>query len=323
MASHTNDTVVGVFRNSDDARSAIQALKEAGFREDEIGLASSRQEGFRDATNENLDADLEADDTYAASGAATGLAAGAGMGALWGLGILAGVLPAIGPAIAGGTLAAILSSAAAGAAAAGIAGALIGMGIPKDEAEFYESEVKAGRTVVSVNAGSRRSEAIAILQRFGGYDMSTRGDADFSTRDEYQSTDDARHLNKGNTIQARAEQLNVQKTPVEVGDVRVRKEVHTEHKSVDVPVMREEVVIERHPVSGRQASSEPLNEGQEIRIPVREEEVNIQKETVVTDEVSVGKRQVQDTKHVNENLRKESIKVDTEGNVNVRDERKR
>ena len=62
------------------------------------------------------------------------------MGALWGLGILAGIVPAIGPAIAGGTLAAILSSAAAGAATAGVAGALIGLGIPEDEAKRGEEK---------------------------------------------------------------------------------------------------------------------------------------------------------------------------------------
>jgi len=111
----------------------------------------------------------------------TGVAAGAGVGALWGMGILAGILPAIGPAIAGGTLAALLSSAAAGAAAAGVTGALIGMGIPKEEAEFYESELKSGRTIVTVNADGRRNEAQAILQRFGGYDISSRSSDDSVT----------------------------------------------------------------------------------------------------------------------------------------------
>jgi len=53
---------------------------------------------------------------------------------------------------AGGTLAAILASAAGGAAAAGIAGALVGLGIPEDEAKHYDSEFQAGRTIVTVKA---------------------------------------------------------------------------------------------------------------------------------------------------------------------------
>ena len=98
-----------------------------------------------------------------------GLAAGAGVGALWGLGILAGVIPGIGPAIAGGTLGVLLSSAAAGAATAGLAGALIGLGIPDEDASFYEGEFKAGRSIVTVKS-PRHTEACAILNRFGGYD---------------------------------------------------------------------------------------------------------------------------------------------------------
>ena len=39
-------------------------------------------------------------------------------------------------------------------------------------------------------------------------------------------------------------------------------------------------------------------EGEEIRIPVREEQVNVSKDAVVTEEVKVGKRVVQDTEHV-------------------------
>jgi len=54
---------------------------------------------------------------------------------------------------------------------------------------------------------------------------------------------------------------------------------------------------------------------------VREEQVKVEKQAVATEEVSVGKRRVQDTQHVDETLRKEQIKVDTEGNVNVRDRR--
>lgn len=169
MATRTHGTVIGVFQDHDQARNAIRALKDAGFPEDQIGVASSKHEGLQATRDDDV-----SEESYAGEGAITGVAAGAGLGALWGLGILAGALPAIGPAIAGGTLAVILSSAAAGAAAAGLTGALIGMGISKEEAEYYESEMKAGRTIVTVNAGTRRHEALAVMQQFGGYDMSSR-----------------------------------------------------------------------------------------------------------------------------------------------------
>jgi hypothetical protein len=161
-------TAVGVFHNRDQAQQAVNDLLRLGFREEDIGVAYRGEEtihGSHDVTTRGA---------HAAEGAGVGAATGAGIGALWGLGIMAGVLPAIGPAIAGGTLAAILSSAAAGAAAAGMAGALIGLGIPEEEAEYYESEFKSGRIVVTVRAESRYDEAAAVLRKYGGYDMKNR-----------------------------------------------------------------------------------------------------------------------------------------------------
>ena len=80
--------------------------------------------------------------------------------------LLAGLVPGIGPALAGGTLAALLSSAAAGAAAAGVAGALVGLGIPEKDATYYESEYRAGRTIVTVH-GPKSGAARAILDQHG------------------------------------------------------------------------------------------------------------------------------------------------------------
>jgi hypothetical protein len=75
--------------------------------------------------------------------------------------------------VAGGTLVAILASAGTGAAIAGLAGALIGLGVPEDEANYYEREFKAGRTLVTVESDRRYDEALSILRNSGGYDMST------------------------------------------------------------------------------------------------------------------------------------------------------
>lgn len=77
--------------------------------------------------------------------------------------------------------------------------------------------------------------------------------------------------------------------------------------------------IERRPVDGKAASGDAGRE--EIRIPVSEEQVNVQKQTVVKEEVTVGKRKVQDTKRVDADLKKEEIKVDTKGSANVRNKK--
>src|ERR687898_843652 len=117
--------------------------------------------------------------------------------------VLAGVIPIVGPAIAGGTLGIILSNAAAGAAAAGLAGALIGYGIPEEEAKYYHGEFEAGRTIVTVQADGRYDEAYAILKRYGAYDMATRGTAATATRTTHAAT-----AGGADTIQVKEERLH-------------------------------------------------------------------------------------------------------------------
>ena len=78
------------------------------------------------------------------------------------------LIPGVGPFIAGGLLATVLTGAGVGATAGGLIGGLTGMGLSEDEATHYEGEFKAGRPVVTVNAGDRYSEAADILDRSGG-----------------------------------------------------------------------------------------------------------------------------------------------------------
>src|SRR5688572_20922418 len=155
MARTQRETVVGVFESHSAADRAVDELRRAGFREDQIGFAA------RDGKTQKEGG------TYAGEGALAGVAAGAGIGGLIGLGVLSGVLPVIGPAIAAGTLGVILANAAAGAAIAGLAGTLIGWGVSEDDAKYYESEFTAGKTVVTVSADGRDAEARSILRRFG------------------------------------------------------------------------------------------------------------------------------------------------------------
>lgn len=171
MAMTDRATIVGVFFDRRNAQAAVTDLRNAGFSEEQLGVVSHDE-------NEHGAAIVEGD--AIATGAITGVAAGAGMGALWGMGIAAGLLPAIGPVIAGGTLAAILASAAAGAAAASLVGALVGMGISGDEAEYYDKEFRAGRTVITVHTDGRAEEARMILDRHGAYDY-------FSQRETIES----------------------------------------------------------------------------------------------------------------------------------------
>jgi hypothetical protein len=52
-----------------------------------------------------------------------------------------------------------------GGASGGILGALIGLTIPVEEARHCEQQLHSGRSVVTVHAGDRYEEAVAIMRR--------------------------------------------------------------------------------------------------------------------------------------------------------------
>ncbi|RHW41494.1 hypothetical protein D1B31_07160 [Neobacillus notoginsengisoli] len=142
--------IVGVYDNGDEAVRAIEDLKAQGYDRDAISVVA------RD--RDDIDEIHEETDTKAEEGLATGAATGGVLGGL--AGFLAGVgalaIPGVGPILAAGPIAATLTGAAVGAGAGGLAGALIGMGIPEDEANRYESDVKAGKILVLVDEDENR-----------------------------------------------------------------------------------------------------------------------------------------------------------------------
>jgi hypothetical protein len=168
--STQRSTVVAVFEDRYHADKAVTHLLNAGFRQDQIGVAMRHDEKANGARTAADSADTH---THVGSGAIAGVLTGLGLGTLAGLGVLAGVVPVVGPAIAAGTLGIIVSNAAAGAGIAGLVGALVGAGVPEHEAKYYDSEFEAGKTIVTVNAGPRYDDASSILRMAGGYDMST------------------------------------------------------------------------------------------------------------------------------------------------------
>lgn len=193
----------------------------------------------------------------------------------------------------------------------GIADSLENLGLPEQEANFYNREFEAGRTVVMVKTDDRQQEAYDILSRYSGYDFSTRSGQIGGTASATVSTEDEQR------IKLREEQLQVQKQQVETGEVRLRKDVVSEQKSIEVPVMHEEVYVERRPGSG-QPSDQEIGEGESYRIPVHEEQVTVEKQAVVREEVALGKHSVQETQRVTDTVRREEAHVEREGDVNIK-----
>ena len=111
-------------------------------------------------------------------------------------------------------------------------------------------------------------------------------------------------------LQLREERLNVGKERVQTGEASIRKEIITEHQRVDVPLQREELVIERRPVAGSTTAAGTIGEAETIRVPLSEERATVSKNTVVTEDVSIGKKVLTDTKTVDADVKKEQLKVD-------------
>jgi uncharacterized protein (TIGR02271 family) len=303
MAGVAGETVVGLFADLPAAERGIQTLKSAGFSEQQIGVAVRDKQQQQELT--------EGTGTQAAEGAASGALGGGVLGGV--VGLLAGmgalVIPGIGPIIAGGALASTLAGAGIGAAAGGIIGALAGMGVPDEDARHFERGFQQGGVLVTVEAGADTERArLALLAN--GADLGPAQDV--SSRMPVTATSEG-----PDRLQLREEQLDVEKERVQAGEVRLRKEVVTEQRNVEVPVTREEVVIERHAAAGNEPAEGAIGEGEEVRIPLMEEEVRVDKTPVVREEVSVRKRQVQDTEQVSETVRREEARIESRGDARV------
>jgi len=209
-----------------------------------------------------------------------------------------------------------------------------GMGIPNEEAQYYENEFQAGHRVVAVQANGREQEAMDILRTHGAYTYGTKrgtaasstaasalnttstADATRTTRSRKTRASDTPDTTEERVLRLREEQLNVSKQRVQSGEVDLRKEVVTEQKTVNVPVMHEEAFLERRAVTSTSANdTTPIGEGESIRVPLSEERVNVSKETVVTGEVSIGKRAVAETKQVTDTVRREEVRVEQQGDA--------
>ena len=118
------------------------------------------------------------------------------------------------------------------------------------------------------------------------------------------------------TVTAHEERLNVGTREEEVGRVRLRKYTTTEKETVEVPVSKEKLVVEREDVEGKVRKGgldETADGDRDEEIVLREERPVVEKETVERERVNVGKEKVTDTETVSDQLRTEHI--DVEGDV--------
>jgi len=115
------------------------------------------------------------------------------------------------------------------------------------------------------------------------------------------------------------EQVEATTHTEQVGEVRIHKDVVTEERQISVPVKREVVTVERVPVAAQRAWSD-AGAGKEFQeesivIPIREEVVDIQKRSVVTEEIVVTRATEKTEAPVSTTIRREVAEVLSEGDV--------
>ncbi len=113
-------------------------------------------------------------------------------------------------------------------------------------------------------------------------------------------------------VQRSEEELVAGTRQREAGAMRIRKRVRTDRERVEVPVRREEVHVERVPVSEGTEGAE-IGED-EIVVPVTETEVVVSKRAVVKEELRVRKDVVEGTEVVEEDVRREEIDIEDDTN---------
>ncbi|KSU56348.1 DUF2382 domain-containing protein [Microbacterium enclense] len=109
------------------------------------------------------------------------------------------------------------------------------------------------------------------------------------------------------------EKLRVGTERVQTGRARLRKYVVTEHETVTVPVTREEVRLEREPITDGNVDSAldgPDISEEEHEVVLTEERPVVEKETVPVERVRLGTETVEDTRTVDADIRKEEIELD-------------
>jgi uncharacterized protein (TIGR02271 family) len=110
------------------------------------------------------------------------------------------------------------------------------------------------------------------------------------------------------------EDLEAHKTQRQAGEVIVTKDVVEETKTIEVPVRREEVHVERRPVTDVTATATTegafIQEGQTIRVPVMAEDVEVRKVARPVEEIEVTKSATQETREVSDTVRREEFNIE-------------
>ena len=160
--------------------------------------------------------------------------------------------------------------------------------IPKDQAESYDGDVLRFR-ISQEDLDQYQHEPPSIWDSDSAQETTTY---------ERDTTEERIPLSE--------EKLDVSKKSQE-NQARVTKKPVTESKTVEVPLTREEVSIERRPASGQTEAQSPIQSEEEITIPLKREEAQVSKKPYVKEEAVIKKKAYTDTKEITEDVTSEEL----------------
>jgi len=178
-----------------------------------------------------------------------------------------------------------------------------------DAADTYRgADVDAANTTLGTQVDDTLTTADADYveaDRLAGIDTTVDRDVDL----EVDRTRDADNV----TIPVHEEELTATTRPVERGAVRIAKDVVAEEQALDVPVTEEQVNVTRRVVDREATAGDDAFAEGTIEVPLRGEEVEVQKRARVVEELDVDKTAVERTERVADTVRREEVRVEGEG----------
>jgi uncharacterized protein (TIGR02271 family) len=115
----------------------------------------------------------------------------------------------------------------------------------------------------------------------------------------------------GTRLRRYEEDLEASTVARQTGEVSVSKRVVEDTKTVEVPVRREEIRVERRPVTGDTTAStdDAFGKGT-IRMTAMEEDVEVRKVARPVEEIELSKTQTEETRRVEDTVRREEFEID-------------
>jgi len=160
-------------------------------------------------------------------------------------------------------------------------------------------------------APGRHAEETAIPR--GTKRQDSDGDGVFDDVKDTAVGRDTSGLTTDDAMTRSEERLQVGTQQVETGRARLRKRIVTEQVSTTVPVSRDEVVVEREPITEAnmpKAMDGPALSEEEHEVVLKAEQPVVTKETVAVERVKLGTQTVTEQQQVNETVRKEQIETE-------------